>query len=61
MKAIRYRREWSGPCFGVDLDINDSVTSNLGHSYDCDSSLVIDSLEAKISFLDTQKAQIKEL
>jgi hypothetical protein len=50
-KAIRYRKGWPGPSFGLDLDIGETVTSSIGHSYDCDKSISIDSLEAKVHLL----------
>jgi hypothetical protein len=34
-KAIQYKKNWPGPCFGVDLDMGESLTSNLGNSYEC--------------------------
>ena len=43
-KALIYQKEQSGPSFGVDLQFGENVTSNLGHSYECDSTLKIDSL-----------------
>ena len=60
-RAIKYKQDWAGPCFGEDLDIGENVTSNVGHSYDCDSTIPIDSLEAKVHLLEAQKVEIKEM
>jgi hypothetical protein len=60
-KAIWYKQNWPGPSFGEDLDIGESVTSSVGHSYECDSSISIDSLEAKVYLLESQKVQLKDL
>lgn len=43
-KALWYKKDQAGPSFGVDLEIGEDVTSNIGHSYECDSNIVIDSL-----------------
>ena len=43
-KALLYKKDWPGPSFGEDLDFGEKVTSNLGHSYECDSNISIDSL-----------------
>lgn len=43
-KTLKYTKESRGPSFNLDLQIGENVTSNLGHSYECDSSLKIDSL-----------------
>jgi len=50
-KALIYRKGETGPSFGKDLVLGKTISSSLGHSYDCDSNLVIDSLPAKITFL----------
>ena len=36
------------------------MTSNIGHSYECDSSITIDSLEGKVNFLEAQKVEVKD-
>ena len=46
-----YKKDSAGPSFGEDLQIGESVTSNIGHSYECDPSISIDSLEAKVHLL----------
>lgn len=43
-KALKYRRDCVGPFFGLDLEIGKNVTSNLGQSYESDSTVSIDSL-----------------
>lgn len=58
-KALLYKKDWVGPSFGQDLDIGQVVTSSVGHSYECEPNISIDSLEAKVTFLETQKAEIK--
>ena len=60
-KALIYKKEQAGPIFGEDLEIGEAVTSNIGHSYESDSNISIDSLEAKVHLLEAQKAEIKDL
>jgi hypothetical protein len=59
-KALKYKKDAPGPAFGEDLDIGETVTSNIGHSYECEAGISIDSLEAKVHLLETQKAEIKD-
>ena len=60
-KAMLYKKDWPGPSFGVDLDIGEVVTSNMGHSYECDPTISIDSLEAKVHLLEAQKVEMKDV
>ncbi|CAM6005313.1 unnamed protein product [Sphagnum balticum] len=60
-KAVRYQKDWPGPCFGVDLQIGKFVTSNIGHSYEGAEGIKIDSLEAKVYLLESAKADVKNL
>ena len=60
-KALIYRKGETGPSFGKDLVLGKTISSSLGHSYECDSNLVIDSLPAKITFLEAEKVQAKEM
>lgn len=43
-RAIRYRKNWPGPSFGVDLDFGDFLTSSLGNSYEGIEGVQVDSL-----------------
>ena len=58
-KAIKYKKDYPGPCFGEDLDIGKLVTSNLGHSYESSEGVSVDSLEAKVFLLETDKTELK--
>ncbi len=60
-RAIKYRQNSAGPSFGEDLEIGESVTSSVGHSYECDATISIDSLEAKVHLLEAQHVQLKDL
>jgi hypothetical protein len=43
-KAIKYVKNSSGPSFGEDFVIGNGVTSSMGHSYECDKAIAVDSL-----------------
>jgi len=60
-KALLYKKGWPGPSFGQDLDIGVELTSNVGHSYESESTISIDSLEAKVHLLEAKTAEIREL
>ena len=59
-KALLYKKDCAGPSFGEDLQIGEAVTSNMGHSYESDPSISIDSLEAKVHLLEAQKVGMKD-
>lgn len=43
-RALKYLPQQAGPSFGVDLQIGAEVTSSIGHSYECDAGVSIDSM-----------------
>ena len=50
-KAICYKKNSAGPCFGPDLDINKTVSSSIGNSYETSPGISVDSLESKVFLL----------
>jgi len=55
-----YKKGEEGPSFGCDLVIKKEISSNIGHSYECDSNIGIDSLQAKIHLLESQSVEARE-
>jgi hypothetical protein len=60
-KALIYRKEAIGPSFGVDLVFDKMVTSSMGNSYEGPDGVVVDSIEAKVFLLETDKAELEEM
>ena len=60
-RALRYLPGKAGPSFGKDLEIDTVVTSSMGHSYESDMKVGIDSMEAKLILLESVKVEVKEL
>ena len=61
-KAIAYKRNASGPIFGLDLNLSSfRAESNLGNSYQSAQGVPVDSLEAKVYLLGAGQAPMKEM
>lgn len=60
-RALRYLPGRAGPSFGKDLEIDTVATSNLGHSYEGEVKLGVDSMEARLVLLESAKAEIKDI
>ena len=60
-KALIYRKESVGPSFGTDLVFDKMVTSSMGNSYEGPEGVAVDSIEAKVYLLETDKAELEEM
>lgn len=60
-KALIYRKDGVGPSFGVDLVFDKLVTSAMGNSYEGPDGVIVDSIEAKVFLLETDKAELEEM
>lgn len=62
MKAIAYKKNASGPIFGLDLNLSSKkAESNLGNSYQPAQGVHVDSLEAKVFLLGAGQVNIEEM
>lgn len=57
-RALVYKADAEGPCFGVDLQVGKVMTSSIGNSYESPEGIQVDSLESKVYLLEGEKVEL---